>query len=66
MTAWETATSFIPPVAAFLKKLRSLCARPEPSGAEVEEAVDAAKSAPDPGDDELQTDVFADPAALPA
>lgn len=34
--------------------------------AEVEEAVDAAKSAPDPDEDELQTDVFADPAAVPA
>ncbi len=33
---------------------------------EVEAAIEAAKSAPDPDEDELQTDVFADPAAIPA
>jgi pyruvate dehydrogenase E1 component alpha subunit len=34
--------------------------------AEVEAAVEAAAAAPVPSDDELQTDVFADPAAVPA
>jgi TPP-dependent pyruvate/acetoin dehydrogenase alpha subunit len=34
--------------------------------AEVETAIEAAAAAPVPSDDELQTDVFADPAAVPA